>query len=261
MSAGTSTGLHGKLPGYADFLTRRLPREFVDPWDSWLQSTIAGARDALGEGWLDAYLTSPVWSFAIQAGVCGPDAWAGVLMPSVDRVGRYFPLTLAVKILSGVPPGLVSTTAADWFGRAEALALSCLEDIDRSIEDFDRLVQELGCPLESVGETVGLSPEPDVGFEYEPRHGIALPIEANGGVPASLATFTHALLLDRLDGPYTLWWTSGSDLVKPVLAATRGLPAPAAATALFDGRFEDTQWLAPGASQQIDDTINLGTPP
>jgi type VI secretion system protein ImpM len=27
--------------------------------------------------------------------VCGPQAWAGVMMPSHDRLGRIFPLLLA----------------------------------------------------------------------------------------------------------------------------------------------------------------------
>ena len=36
-----SIGFFGKLPSHGDFLSRRLPRSFVDPWDSWLQSRTA----------------------------------------------------------------------------------------------------------------------------------------------------------------------------------------------------------------------------
>jgi type VI secretion system protein ImpM len=49
----------------------------------------------LGEHWLQAYLSAPVWRFAWAPGVVGPHWWFGVLMPSCDNVGRYFPLVIA----------------------------------------------------------------------------------------------------------------------------------------------------------------------
>jgi len=33
-------GFFGKLPVFSDFVGRRLPRSFLDPWDSWLQQGI-----------------------------------------------------------------------------------------------------------------------------------------------------------------------------------------------------------------------------
>uniref|UniRef100_UPI0013C2CB68 type VI secretion system-associated protein TagF n=1 Tax=Pseudomonas viridiflava TaxID=33069 RepID=UPI0013C2CB68 len=45
--------------------------------------------------WLDAYLVSPLWRFAVPANLLGSQPVAGVMMPSIDRVGRYFPLTIA----------------------------------------------------------------------------------------------------------------------------------------------------------------------
>ena len=45
--------------------------------------------------WLDGYLASPSWRFLLMPGVMDGQPWAGVLMPSVDRVGRYYPLTIA----------------------------------------------------------------------------------------------------------------------------------------------------------------------
>ncbi len=87
-------GLYGKLPTHGDFLRRRVADDFVDAWDPWLQHCIADSRAALGEQWLETYLTSPVWRFALGAHVCGAATVAGIIVPSVDRVGRYFPLTL-----------------------------------------------------------------------------------------------------------------------------------------------------------------------
>ena len=66
----------------------------MDAWDAWLRECLTASREALGERWLDVYLTSPAWRFACAPGLLGPLASAGVLVPSVDRVGRYFPLTV-----------------------------------------------------------------------------------------------------------------------------------------------------------------------
>ncbi|MFW8696321.1 type VI secretion system-associated protein TagF, partial [Mesorhizobium japonicum] len=67
-------------------------------WDLWLQAGLRHSRELLRERWLETYLNSPIWHFSLGAEVCGRAAMAGVLMPSVDRVGRYFPLTLAAPL-------------------------------------------------------------------------------------------------------------------------------------------------------------------
>jgi type VI secretion system protein ImpM len=95
-------GFSGKLPARGDFVARGLPRSFSEPWDAWLAEVMTGSRAILGEGWLPAWLEAPIWRFALPARQCGPDAVAGVLLPSVDRAGRHWPLTLAA-VLPGLP--------------------------------------------------------------------------------------------------------------------------------------------------------------
>ena len=97
-------GFYGKLPARGDFVQRNLPRSFIDPWDNWLQEALAGSREQLGEQWLRSYLTSPVWRFALSGGLCGEQVVAGVLIPSVDRVGRYFPLAITALLPETVEP-------------------------------------------------------------------------------------------------------------------------------------------------------------
>ena len=91
-------GFFGKLPSHGDFLRRQVSDAFVGVWDGWLQECLAASRAELGDRWLDVYLTSPVWRFACAAGTCGPAPVVGVMVPSVDRVGRYFPLTLVAEL-------------------------------------------------------------------------------------------------------------------------------------------------------------------
>jgi type VI secretion system protein ImpM len=149
MSAGLlipgaeSPGIFGKLPWLGDFVTRRLPHSFVEPWDDWLQRGMATTREALGDGWLDSFVTAPVWRFLLPAGSAGP-AMAGVLMPSVDRVGRYFPLTLASPL--GADPGPEAPLlAAGWFDALERTALAALDDATAP-EAWEAAVEGLGPP-------------------------------------------------------------------------------------------------------------------
>jgi type VI secretion system protein ImpM len=94
-------GFHGKIPARGDFVQAGLPRAFTDPWDGWMQRMVAASRAVLGEAWLPAWLEMAVWRFALSSGICGPGAVIGLWVPSVDRVGRYFPLTLAAVARDG----------------------------------------------------------------------------------------------------------------------------------------------------------------
>lgn len=88
-------GFCGKLPSRGDHLALGLPRDFTVPWNAWLDATLPGVRGELGELWRRAWMEAPIWHFALPGGMCGPAAAIGLWMPSADRVGRLFPLTLA----------------------------------------------------------------------------------------------------------------------------------------------------------------------
>lgn len=91
-------GFYGKIPCLGDFVRRGLSQGFVGAWDEWLQSTMTRTARMLGPGrWDDAYLSAPLWRFALAPGLCGSQAVVGVLMPSVDAVGRRFPLCIATE--------------------------------------------------------------------------------------------------------------------------------------------------------------------
>lgn len=119
----TQAGFLGKLPARGDFVARGLPRGFAEPWDAWLAEAITGSRAILGEAWLPAWMEAPIWRFALPAGQCGPDAAAGVILPSVDRAGRHWPLTLAA-----VFPGLSLAPDPDpeWIAALEEAGLEAV---------------------------------------------------------------------------------------------------------------------------------------
>jgi type VI secretion system protein ImpM len=125
-------GWFGKMPGAGDFASRRLPDSFVRGWDDWLQNGLVASRDALGASWLEHYLVAPVLRFWVAPGVLDASAWAGVVMPSVDRVGRHFPLTIAQP--SGALDGALA--AREWYRAIDAIARRVLH-VDATIEALE----------------------------------------------------------------------------------------------------------------------------
>jgi type VI secretion system protein ImpM len=207
-------GFFGKIPTRGDFVSRSLPASFITPWDSWLQAGIAGSREILGDAWLDIYLTSPAWRFALSAQVAGDLAAAGVLIPSVDGVGRYFPFTLAC-VLEGQPMPIDLHAQTAWFERTEALALGVLAD--SSVDDLIEGLEALGRPAPPA--------RPDAeAWRFEDASALA-----------------HTLIRG-LAPPYALFWTEGSTRVRPSLLFVRQLPSPARFAALLDGAWADHGW-------------------
>lgn len=243
MSAPTdmNPGIYGKLPSYGDFVTRRLPTTFLEPWDQWLQESVADSRDQLGERWLETYLISPVWRFALSAGTAGQPPWAGLLMPSVDRVGRYFPLTLACPLPVSSNPFDIATASRAWYDPAEQLLLSCLDD-DFDLAAFDERVMELGAPPAKL----------NAGNQHASPWGarrMPLPADISKACPALL----HQTL-EELFFAFSLWWTQGSDIVEPSLLLCQGLPPSHGFAAMLAG-----DWKRWGWAQAADESSNPET--
>lgn len=212
-----TAGFFGKVPARGDFVRRALPAAFVTPWDQWLQAGIAGSKEALGDAWLEVYLTSPVWRFALSAQLAGEPAAAGVLIPSVDAVGRYFPFTLACVLPEDAAPAEVRARTA-WFDDAESLAVAVLEE-DAALDDLVAGVDALGAP-----------------------EGEAQIFMDADGVRLDDAGTALSCLLGRVAPPHGLFWTRGSKLVQPSLLLVWRLPSPQRFVALLDGAWESHGW-------------------
>ncbi len=232
-AAPQASGFFGKLPSHGDFLTRRLPRGFTDPWDRWLQNAVADSREQLGEDWLDIYLTSPIWRFALSTGLCGETAWCGILMPSVDRVGRYFPLTVAAPLQPGGNLTALLHDDAQWFSRCEELALASLAE-EIPLEAFDQALTDL--PPPAIPPRPGAVSSDSMG---RPAWQFELP-SLESAFPVSDAL--NQTLLERAFPAYSLWWSEGSERVRPSLLVTEGLPPIQGFAALLDGNWVNWNW-------------------
>jgi len=145
----SSFGAFGKIPVLGDFFRTGLGNGFVSEWDTWLQLRMSEASEALGERWEGCYMSAPIWRFSLAAGLAGDDAVTGVLMPSVDRVGRKFPLTLAAT--HEMPDdALVAHFANDAvFQMLESLALDALDD-GMTLEHLKDRLAEVPLPAAPV---------------------------------------------------------------------------------------------------------------
>lgn len=222
-------GFYGKLPARGDFVTRRLARGFVEPWDAWLQGSLMAVSEQLGEGWLPAYLEAPPWRFVIGPGICGDVPMAGVIMPSVDRVGRYFPLTLAAPADDCRTPASTAVAGAEWFERVENLALSALAD-DADFDAFDK-ASEMVAALAPVSSGANAS-DRGVVLNYEGSDSLMTPaIQLCDGV------------LTKAGTNWALWWTTGSERVRPSMVMTKDLPTGSGFAAFLDGKWERWGWV------------------
>ncbi|MFV0360818.1 type VI secretion system-associated protein TagF [Tropicimonas sp.] len=121
-------GAFGKMPSQGDFFRFETPKGFVRAWDGWLQRTFPGARQTLGARWEECYYSAPIWRFSILPGVVTTNALAGVIMPSVDRVGRAFPLTLVCAVAPESATADAHLAQAPFFFALEEIALDALDD-------------------------------------------------------------------------------------------------------------------------------------
>jgi len=201
------TGYFGKVSTLGDFVSRGLPDGLVAAWDAWLQQCVQTSQEQLGGQWLNHYLTSPVWRFAISPGVLGPEGLGGVMMPSVDRVGRYFPLMIGAV---GAPPLL------DWFHK-HAAWYDAIEDLARaSLDAAFRLERFDGLPEPGVA----------AGGRVAPAGGMwRFPLEQGVGERVTAAAFQG----------HSLWWTEGSPVVEPSVLMCAGLPRVQGFVAMLDG--------------------------
>lgn len=138
MNRGDLPGWFGKLPGMGDFAQRRLSEQFRSVWDSWLQHGLFELRNHQPD-WVDRYLEGPVWFFALGPRLVSANVWLGVMVPSVDSAGRYFPLTLAIELTGGSDAALRPSAdwAARWWGLCAQVAIDALES-DLDANGFER---------------------------------------------------------------------------------------------------------------------------
>jgi type VI secretion system protein ImpM len=231
-SEGFAVGWYGKIPGAGDFIARRVPVSFSEPWDRWLQHAIEGSRERLGAQWRDAFLSMPAWRFALGPGVVGANAWAGLMVPSVDAVGRYFPLTIACALPSASLDVVATLLGASrWFDDIEAIALEAIAPgantaaIDAALAKRRFEARWLAVP-EANDATMPIRGAQPQMLCIDPT-----------GIPDKLRE-----LAERLCEPYSAWLAEPSDLFGRSLLLCESLPPGEHFCAMMNGHWLEHGW-------------------
>ncbi len=220
-------GWYGKLSSLGDFASRRLEPEWIEACDDWLSACVAASRRQLGDRWLDTYLSAPVWRFAWAPDVVDHQWWFGVLMPSCDNVGRYFPLLVA-QPRSHAP---VDRTGLDhlevWWRHVARTAMQTLHD-HSSVQTFEAELAEAPPWPAEVSPGAAMSRPEDGYWRFQ--------LGASSGLVDMMAHWGSKLMLDRLHG-CSIWWPMVDVGESSTMTVSPGLPAAERFSDLLSGRW------------------------
>jgi type VI secretion system protein ImpM len=228
-------GLFGKLPAKRDFVAANAPRQFLEIWERWLQEGVATSKQILGAKWADAYNRAPIWRYWLGAGFCG-EVTIGVFMPSVDGVGRSFPLSLFVgEGENALPPPELDSNDA-WFEAAESILLDALDPAATLEAVADRVASMPAPALQARASDVG-------GLKELPDGGIVI-----RGVDRQISL---AFLAARRFGhrqafaSQSFWWTIGGEDFPAVALSYVGLPPAVRFADMLTGAFAEVEPTVP----------------
>jgi type VI secretion system protein ImpM len=225
---GMQCGLYGKVPSKRDFIAPRAPRSFLDVWEPWLQGGMSASRQRLGDEWQAIFLKAPIWRFWLGEELCGTSV-AGAFMPSLDGVGRYFPLTVFGCADEGtaIPPPELDAQDS-WFA---------------AIEDFLLATLDQGVTFEAVAAELDRLSAPQIAAAFSPQHDlVALPEGMVAAIPRG-ESFSAAFARMRETGhakayaSATFWWTIGGEGYPPFAVSGRRMPDPFLFSDMLSGRF------------------------
>ncbi|MEZ5622643.1 MAG: type VI secretion system-associated protein TagF [Burkholderiaceae bacterium] len=223
-------GWYGKLSMLGDFASRRLDAGWIARIHAWIAAGLLASRERLGERWPQAYLGAPLWRFAWAPGIVDTRWWFGVLMPSCDSVGRYYPLVV-VEARARPPSDRIGLDHLDlWWQRLAQATLATLTD-DATVEAFEAALHDAPPWPRALH-----LPEPADPAADRQRHPVA------PGTP--LTQLAHGLaaaeLVRRLAGS-SIWWplevasAAGAAAPRGQCTVTRGLPCAATFAELLTG--------------------------
>jgi len=223
MAADDAPGWYGKLAMLGDFASRRLDAGWVRSCDQWLSACVQASQRALGERWLQAYLAAPVWRFAWAPQVIDESWWFGVLLPSCDNVGRYFPLVIA----QSRPAAPLDRFALDhldlWWSHLARAGSATL--LDRATQEGFEDALSNAPPWPGSGGGPWLR---TLGANGRARYAVT----AGAGASELAGGLAGAALLQRLAGA-SLWWPVAEPGSAGHCTLAQGLPSPDAFASLL----------------------------
>lgn len=200
-------GWYGKLPAAGDFLHRRMPHELQVWWDRWMNNGLIVFRrhpDVMTR----LYAVAPVWNFLIPATLGVDELQMGCLAPSCDRVGRYYPICVTLRLPVAAYSSALLDGAAAWYWQCGSSLLRAI----RHGTSPDQLDDEL-----RRGARHGFAPPARGGVDdilsVLGAHAVGAPGAAagDGGPAPQMLNWPELPLCFNPQGNMSYWWTNQSD--------------------------------------------------
>lgn len=228
-------GLVGKLPASADFLRLRAHGELFEALLGWLIDGVELAVGA-GRGGEEIEQGTSVQAMVYSRG--GSTLLAGALAPSMDRVGRRFPIAAGSELrleeaIAAHPELLPLVLEPVWeatarfvldsvpLERAEIEALGCSAElelsVDAALETYRRWADEL-----CLDDFVALVFDGDVGRAARGMSLVEEAVRPYRGVEAPDTPLSLRLPLGELGGAAVCFWL---DLIKRLAGWRRTVPS------------------------------------
>lgn len=224
---------YGKIRSKGDFVSRNLDYQVQDYLDQWLQSSFKISQEQIGDDWLKCYLTSPIWRFVISDLAMNKDI-VGLMMPSIDKVGRYYPLFLLEVFDDGALCGNELNSKS--FEELEELAMGTLDAGEEGHKFFEALNQS-GFPLLSE-----LPPVSELLRRLSLKQGVIKQDVAEylWQDDGQYLLFEHENRTD--DTLRGVWWTEGSEAIQKSLIYCQAFPPVEGFSAMLDGDWQRWGW-------------------
>lgn len=182
----------GKFPGYSEFL--RSEGELALAFETWLDDASGELRVRYGSSWTVLFTSTVRFLWYPPRRVRTAGALIGVIVPSVDAVGREYPLCVFAQFaaVKDASPHLVPLAFQHYLAEAESLARSAPELSKASLQDH---AEALRLPSSEAFADADVEHRT---FTEEVRHEDLWPVLFAGGEPTSMASHTLDALSNAL---------------------------------------------------------------
>lgn len=104
----------GKIPAAGDFVSHRFPHALQLFWDQWIRTGLARMQEERPDEWRGRFARGPIWNFVIPPSSAIDMVQIGIFSPSVDRVGRLYPLCISQMAPANALPQIDTARLGDF---------------------------------------------------------------------------------------------------------------------------------------------------
>lgn len=195
-----AAGYYGKVPLVGDFVTRRVSRNTVSIWDTWIRHGLYEIKNVPAPAnFIDQHHTRAIWNFVVPPAVVG-EPLIGLIGASSDRVGRQFPFTL-FKSFAARPGKQLRLDHITPFFMQHGPIVRALQLRQLGLEQLESALEAVSGWQPEVLSTGPLTANGDIFEVLNEETTVAPP-------PGGVLPWSGLVLSDIMLGDSSYWWTN-----------------------------------------------------